>query len=102
MKAAIERPDTGDGRVTDTFDDRPESDVVGFSEDDAEAGPQATAAFPYECPVANLIDELSATGHVTHKSYKKTSADVGAAREGPAVGAFAEPPACKRPWAWAR
>lgn len=27
----------------------------------------------YDRPIKNLIDELSATGHVTHKSYKKTS-----------------------------
>lgn len=27
----------------------------------------------YDLPVKDLIDELSATGHVTHKKYKKTS-----------------------------
>lgn len=27
----------------------------------------------YDRPIKNYIDELSATGHVTHKSYKKTS-----------------------------
>ena len=32
-----------------------------------------TATIAYDKPVKNLIDELSATGHVTHKSYKKTS-----------------------------
>jgi hypothetical protein len=46
MKAAIERPDTGDGPGTDNPDDLPESDFVGFAEDDAEAGPQATANHP--------------------------------------------------------
>lgn len=32
-----------------------------------------TATIKYDRTVANLIDELSATGHVTHRSYKKTS-----------------------------
>ena len=32
-----------------------------------------TATIAYDLPVKNLIDELSATGHVTHKAYKKTS-----------------------------
>ncbi|MFI0813349.1 peptidoglycan-binding protein [Streptomyces echinatus] len=32
-----------------------------------------TATIAYDRAVLNLIDELSATGHVTHKSYKKTS-----------------------------
>lgn len=31
-----------------------------------------TATIPYDLPVKNLIDELSATGHVTHTSYAKT------------------------------
>ncbi|MEU2542765.1 peptidoglycan recognition protein family protein [Streptomyces iakyrus] len=73
VKAAIERPDTGDGPGTDNLDDLPESDFAGSSEDDTGAGPQATATIPYDCPVANFIDQLSATGHVTHTSYMKTS-----------------------------
>ncbi|MEU4466325.1 peptidoglycan recognition family protein [Streptomyces sp. NPDC024017] len=73
VKAAIERPYTGDGPGTDNLDDLPESDFVGVAVDDADAGPQATATIPYDCPVANFIDQLSATGHVTHISYKKTS-----------------------------
>lgn len=32
-----------------------------------------TATISYDRPVRNLIDALSATGHVTHASYKKTS-----------------------------
>ncbi|GAA2341268.1 peptidoglycan-binding protein [Streptomyces caniferus] len=32
-----------------------------------------TAIIAYDRTVANLIDKLSATGHVTHKSYRKTS-----------------------------
>lgn len=32
-----------------------------------------TATIPYDLPVKNLIDELSATGHVTHRSYVKKS-----------------------------
>ncbi|MER6288981.1 peptidoglycan-binding protein [Streptomyces sviceus] len=32
-----------------------------------------TATIAYDRHVANFIDKLSATGHVTHKSYKKTS-----------------------------
>ncbi|AWN06107.1 endolysin [Streptomyces phage Miek] len=32
-----------------------------------------TATIAYDRTVSNLIDELSATGHVTHRSYKKTS-----------------------------
>lgn len=32
-----------------------------------------TATIAYDRPVKNLIDALSATGHVTHTSYKKTS-----------------------------
>lgn len=32
-----------------------------------------TAVIAYDRPVKNLIDALSATGHVTHKAYKKTS-----------------------------
>ncbi|MFG2266440.1 peptidoglycan-binding protein [Streptomyces sp. NPDC048720] len=32
-----------------------------------------TATIAYDRAVSNLIDELSATGHVTHKSYRKTS-----------------------------
>lgn len=32
-----------------------------------------TATINYDRPVKNLIDELSATGHVTHTAYKKTS-----------------------------
>lgn len=32
-----------------------------------------TATIRYDRPVKNLIDALSATGHVTHRSYKKTS-----------------------------
>lgn len=32
-----------------------------------------TATIAYDKPVKNLIDQLSATGHVTHRSYKKTS-----------------------------
>lgn len=32
-----------------------------------------TAAIKYDLPVKNYIDELSATGHVTHKAYRKTS-----------------------------
>ncbi len=73
VKAAIERPDTGDGPGTDNLDDLPESDFVGSAEDDTGAGPHATATIPYDCPVANFIDQLSATGHVTHTSYMKTS-----------------------------
>jgi hypothetical protein len=73
LRAAIERTDTGDGPGTDNLDDLPESDFVGFAEYDAQAGPQATATIPYDHPVADFIDALSATGHVTHKSYMKTS-----------------------------
>ncbi|MFF6952788.1 N-acetylmuramoyl-L-alanine amidase [Streptomyces iakyrus] len=73
VKAAIERPDTGDGPGTDNLDDLPESDFAGHAVDDAEADPRATATIPYDCPVANFIDQLSATGHVTHTSYMKTS-----------------------------
>nr|WP_202477176.1 peptidoglycan-binding protein [Streptomyces sp. SID5470] len=36
-------------------------------------GPEVTATIAYDRPVSNFIDKLSATGHVTHKSYKKTS-----------------------------
>lgn len=32
-----------------------------------------TATIAYDRTVSNLIDELSATGHVTHAAYKKTS-----------------------------
>jgi hypothetical protein len=32
-----------------------------------------TATIAYDKPVKNLIDKLSATGHVTHTAYKKTS-----------------------------
>jgi len=32
-----------------------------------------TATIAYDLPVANFIDALSATGHVTHSKYKKTS-----------------------------
>lgn len=32
-----------------------------------------TETIPYDLPVKNYIDELSATGHVTHKSYVKKS-----------------------------
>ncbi len=32
-----------------------------------------TATIAYDRTVSNLIDELSATGHVTHRSYKKKS-----------------------------
>lgn len=32
-----------------------------------------TTPIAYDQPVKNLIDALSATGHVTHKAYKKTS-----------------------------
>lgn len=32
-----------------------------------------TSTIKYDLPVKNLIDALSATGHVTHKSYKKKS-----------------------------
>jgi len=32
-----------------------------------------TATIAYDKPVTNLIDQLSATGHVTHTAYKKTS-----------------------------
>lgn len=32
-----------------------------------------TAVIAYDRPVKNLIDALSATGHVTHKAYRKTS-----------------------------
>ena len=32
-----------------------------------------TSAIAYDKPVKNLIDQLSATGHVTHRAYKKTS-----------------------------
>lgn len=71
VKAAIERPDTGDGPGTDNLDDLPESDLVGVAVD-ADTG-QATATIPYDRPVANFIDQLSATGHVTHTSYEKTS-----------------------------
>ncbi|MFD8232950.1 N-acetylmuramoyl-L-alanine amidase [Streptomyces sp. NPDC059696] len=73
VRAAISRPGTGDGPGTDNLDDLPESDFVGFAEDDARPGSQASATIPYDCPVADFIDELSATGHVTHTSYKKTS-----------------------------
>ncbi|MFJ3623256.1 N-acetylmuramoyl-L-alanine amidase [Streptomyces iakyrus] len=73
VKAAIERPDTGDGPGTDNLDDLPESDFAGLAVDDVEADPRATATIPYDCPVANFIDQLSATGHVTHTSYMKSS-----------------------------
>lgn len=73
VKAAIERPDACDGPSTENLDDLPESDFIGFAEDDAEAGSQATATIAYDRPVADFIDELSATGHVTHRSYRKTS-----------------------------
>ncbi|KOX03380.1 N-acetylmuramoyl-L-alanine amidase [Streptomyces sp. NRRL B-1140] len=73
VRAAIERTDTGDGPGTDNLDELPESDFVGFADNGAEAGPQATATIPYDRPVADFIDELSATGHVTHTSYRKTS-----------------------------
>lgn len=33
----------------------------------------STPTINYDRTVTNLIDELSATGHVTHRSYKKTS-----------------------------
>lgn len=69
VKAVIERTDAGDGPGTDNLDDLPESDVVDFAED----GLHATATIPYDCPVADFIDALSATGHVTHTSYRKTS-----------------------------
>lgn len=32
-----------------------------------------TATIAYDKPVKNLIDQLSATGHVTHRAYRKTS-----------------------------
>lgn len=32
-----------------------------------------TAVIAYDRPMKNLIDALSATGHVTHKAYRKTS-----------------------------
>lgn len=32
-----------------------------------------TATIAYDRPVKNLIDQLSATGHVTHTAYRKTS-----------------------------
>lgn len=32
-----------------------------------------TATIAYDLPMKNLIDELSATGHVTHTAYRKTS-----------------------------
>lgn len=32
-----------------------------------------TATIKYDLPVKNFIDELSATGHVTHRAYRKTS-----------------------------
>ncbi|MFC8432488.1 peptidoglycan-binding protein [Streptomyces sp. NPDC057253] len=32
-----------------------------------------TATIAYDRPVSNFIDKLSATGHVTHKAYRKTS-----------------------------
>lgn len=32
-----------------------------------------TSTIAYDKPVKNLISQLSATGHVTHRSYKKTS-----------------------------
>ncbi|MZF88848.1 N-acetylmuramoyl-L-alanine amidase [Streptomyces sp. SID5643] len=67
VKAAIERPYTGDGPGTDNLDDLPESDF-GLADGDAAAG-----TIPYDRPVADFIDELSATGHVTHTSYRKTS-----------------------------
>ncbi|MEU3889170.1 N-acetylmuramoyl-L-alanine amidase [Streptomyces sp. NPDC029041] len=73
VRAAIERTDTGDGPGTDHLDDLPESDFVGFAGDGAVTGPQAAATIPYDRPVADFIDALSATGHVTHKSYRKTS-----------------------------
>ncbi|MEI5528027.1 N-acetylmuramoyl-L-alanine amidase [Streptomyces brasiliscabiei] len=73
VKAAIQRTDTGDGPGTYNLDDLPESDFVGFAEDDTGLGPRAAATIPYDRPVADFIDELSATGHVTHTSYKKTS-----------------------------
>ncbi|WBB63667.1 N-acetylmuramoyl-L-alanine amidase [Streptomyces sp. WMMC500] len=73
LKAAIERTDTCDGPGTDNLDHLPESDFIGFAEDDAEADPQASATIPYDRPVADFIDALSATGHVTHQSYRKTS-----------------------------
>ncbi|MFB6850185.1 N-acetylmuramoyl-L-alanine amidase [Streptomyces sp. NPDC056373] len=73
VRAAIERPDTGDGPGTDNLDDLPESDFFDSTGGNAQTGPRATATIPYDYPVADFIDELSATGHVTHTSYKKTS-----------------------------
>lgn len=35
-----------------------------------------TATIAYDRPVKNLIDALSATGHVTHKAYRKTSVTI--------------------------
>ncbi|MFJ7074503.1 N-acetylmuramoyl-L-alanine amidase [Streptomyces sp. NPDC098781] len=73
VKAAVERLDTGDGPGTDNLADLPESDFVGFAEDDAEGDLPAGATIPYDRPVVDFIDQLSATGHVTHTSYTKTS-----------------------------
>ncbi|MFD8222949.1 N-acetylmuramoyl-L-alanine amidase [Streptomyces massasporeus] len=73
VRAAINRPDTGDGPGTDNLADLPESDFVGSAEEYAQAGSQASATIPYDLPVVDFIDELSATGHVTHTSYRKTS-----------------------------
>ncbi|MGJ5803789.1 peptidoglycan-binding protein [Streptomyces europaeiscabiei] len=76
VKAALEKTGTADGPGTDNLDALPESDFVAFAEDgvekDAEA-PRMTATIAYDRTVSNFIDKLSATGHVTHKSYKKTS-----------------------------
>lgn len=75
VKAALERTDTADGPGTYNLDDLPESDFVAFAEDGVENDTldQATATIAYDRPVSDFIDELNATGHVTHTSYKKTS-----------------------------
>ncbi|WP_328540602.1 peptidoglycan recognition protein family protein [Streptomyces sp. NBC_00344] len=86
MKAALKR-ETADGPGFDTADVLPESDFESFAEEGVEKdegctgfegdavadGRQVTAVIAYDKPVKNLIDQLSATGHVTHIAYTKKS-----------------------------
>jgi hypothetical protein len=75
VKAALESTDTAHGPGTYNLDDLPESDFVAFAQDGVEndAADQETATIAYDRPVSDFIDELNATGHVTHTSYRKTS-----------------------------
>ncbi|MEU1513908.1 N-acetylmuramoyl-L-alanine amidase [Streptomyces sp. NPDC005811] len=76
VKAALEKTDTGDGPGTDRLDDLPESDFVAFPEDGVENDGEAShmaATIAYDHTVADFIDKLSATGHVYHTPYRKTS-----------------------------